>query len=284
MEWRWSMRMHVFGTIIMAAALDGSIARAVEDVPPGLKAMVRDIQLLNLINGLELSDGQRSAIAGRAREAEAARRGIEGERAAVEREYASILTELRGVLVEGRTAPEELKKRLHRAREARSRLEERLDAKLKSLSGEVEKVLEGHQTYAVTRYKPCLIPPQTGAIGQASEPDAVVKRLDKLRSMDGRTYKRMRIPMAYEALGRIRASLPPGTDLDEEKETTFILGLFEKVRSSSDADYLVKKVEFASELAGRYMPDRPSLTLAAKIAQLLLDPAVIPLLDKSRVQ
>ena len=243
---------------------------------------VRDVQLLNLINGLELTKAQKELVVIKAREAAAIRATYELAIAKNETEFVSVISELRSVLLKGGSASEELRKRLNENKKARTEIDEKLENETMAIAREVEKSLDGRQKYALEHYKPCLIPPDTANIGQADEPGGFLKKLDKLRAMTQQEYTKKRMPMAFAAYKRVKTHLPPGTDLDEEGEIEFYVGFFDKVRAMDEPQYLLKKKELAGELAERYKPKYLPLTLVAKTKNLLLDPRIPELVTPGR--
>jgi len=271
--------MFIFAACVLLFPAGAFSAPGKPDRSDETAGKVRDIQILNLINGLELTQSQKEIVVTKAREAAAIRATYELTLAKNENEFESVINELRAVLVKGGAASEELRKRLNENKKARTDIEEKIENETMALAREVEKSLDGRQKYALEHYKPCLIPPDTANIGQADEPGGFLKKLDKLRTMTPQEYTKKRMPMAFAAYKRVKTHLPPGTDLDEENEIEFYLGFFDKIRAMDEPQYLLKKKELAGELAERYKPKFLPLTLAAKAKNLLLDPRVPELVN-----
>jgi hypothetical protein len=190
-----------------------------------------------------------------------------------------VLLELRAQLLKGEQASPELKKRLHAAKTALEDLKEAESSEIDGIADSAAGILKGHQVYALEHYTPCLIPPDGTSIGQAAENDGIARKLDNLRKLPDEKYKKVRYAAAGEIYKHIQKNVPAGTALDSEAEMSFIFALLDRVRSMNAAEFSVRKEAIVSEIKDRYKARLPPLRLSARIRNLLLDPAIIPLLD-----
>ena len=253
--------------------------------PPEEKVdLHRQIQLLNLINGLELTPEQMHFILEKAVDARATREALKAQADAAELE--AILQEIRDALMAGLHVSGELRDAFFAAQEANKQLVETYRKEVLSLAKEIEEVLESHQVYALKQYTPCVIPPVgEPRIGQAGDGKAVAL-LERLRAVPTDRFElhqeriARRIMTELERRFRGRLLIP-----DREPELDRILALVEEARSLSDVAFELQKESLIQELlapyeAARSSGGRPQADVTAVIGRHLLDPAIIPLLEQ----
>jgi hypothetical protein len=126
-----------------------------------VQTLREEITLLNLLNGLNLTDEQSRNILNLAKEASAIREGSLMENAQLLAEFKAALLNLREGLADKNWKPDsELEKRAgqlnHKLKETREKTSDRLQA----LAEEAKGVLTPGQLAIVADFKPCLIPPK----------------------------------------------------------------------------------------------------------------------------
>lgn len=240
----------------------------------------RQVQLLNLINGLELTPEQMHVILERARQAQEKREAL-WDQADVEGMDA-VLEEIRDALMAGQAISPELSERFFAIRADNERLVEAYQEEAIRLAQEIEGILEEHQLYALEHYVPCVIPPPGEVrIGQAQGAGGGVAALERLRAMPARRFERHKEEIARRVLERIREHMRGAVVLlDEEAELERITGLIEEARALSDVDFELQKEALAEELLAPYRAAYPQADRTVVIARHLLDPAIIPLLEE----
>jgi hypothetical protein len=243
----------------------------------------RDVQLLNLINGLDLSAEQMQFILDRARKAEAIRtetKGVaQGNAAATSR----VLSELRETLMRGEVISSELRDEFFSVEGENHALKEEWEQEVARLALEVEETLEGHQLYALEHYVPCVIPPKGEArIGQAEDTHAGQVLLQRIRDISDAQFEASKTKIAQKVLERVLAHLPKSQvlALDQEEETEWILCFLEKVRGLEEMTFAVEKEALVEEVKSRYASPEVPVDVSAKIERHLLDPRIIPLLEE----
>lgn len=250
---------------------------------PEIADLRREVQLLNLINGLELTPEQMRFIVEKAREAQELRQELQAE-ADVE-ETTVVLEEFRATLMAGENVPPDLAQRFH-AVEGRFRAaKDTYEAELTRIAGEVEEVLEEHQLYALEQYVPCIIPPEGELrVGQARGTGGGEAMLERLRALPAEQFERHGKGIARRILERIREHMHGAVViLDEEAELERIEGLVEEARALSDVEFELQKASLVEELLASYEAARPQREPTAMIARYLLDPAIISLLEEKLV-
>jgi len=247
---------------------------------PEIAGLRREVQLLNLINGLELTPEQMRFIVEKAQEAQELRQELQAEADA--EEMTGVLEEFRATLMAGENVSPDLAEqwhivqgRLHTARDA-------YEAELTRIAGEVEEVLEEHQLYALEQYVPCVVPPEGELrVGQARGTDGGEAVLERLRALPAERFERHGKEIARRILERIREHMHGAVViLDEEAELERIAGLVEEARALSDVEFELQKESLVEELLAPYEAARPQREPTAVIARHLLDPAIIPLLEE----
>ncbi len=242
----------------------------------------RDVQLLNLINGLDLSGEQMQFILDRAREAEAIREEIKERAQGNTAATSQVLSELRETLMRGKVISSELRGEFFSVEKENQALKEEWEQEMARLALEVEETLEGHQLYALEHYVPCVIPPEGEArIGQAEDTHAGQALLQRIRDIPDAQFEARKQKIAQKVLERVLARLPKdqALALDQEEEIEWLLCFLEKVRGLDEMTFAVEKEQLVEEVKSRYGRPEGPVDVTAKIERHLLDPRIIPLLE-----
>ena len=218
-----------------------------------LHRLNKDIVLLNLINGLFLTEAQTRSLIEKIDEAETVRENFNQAMEQEEKAIYRILNDLKKILLQGEEIPEDLKKRIHEMKRIQHELEDRRGERLQTLERDVEALLTPNQKIVLETYKPCTIPPAEGNIGQSVETAAegLARLLTHVRRMPGyvyRTTKEMIIDGHLDRVERIAGLM------DAESRASWrqrIDSSLEQARVLSDQEFLVQK----GEMAKRLMPE-----------------------------
>jgi len=211
-----------------------------------------EISLLNLLNGLYLSNDQLDKLIALGDRAEAVERRALKDFVADSAPYLSGLKSLRDSLYTPTGSAPELKKAAQEAEvkhvmgprdvmaEESGRLEE-----------EARGVLSEAQVAVVEGFKPCLIPPKTlsdpVAVGQLTTTDKEEAALDVMRRMPEDLYQKRRqevVRIVLDRGEREKGKMP--ADVRRGMEGTLLKKL-DEARSLSDADFGLKKKDYAKE-------------------------------------
>jgi hypothetical protein len=248
-----------------------------------IASLGREIQLLNLINGLELSSEQMRFIIEKAEEANQIRKEMKSKAEGKAGEIIEALEELKSALMKGDNISTQIRKRVHDAQGKERKLREEYNEKIERLAVEIEGILKGHQIYALEHFVPCIIPPLGGPfIGQAEGSTHAEECLARLREMPSWKFESEKEKIAQKAIEYLKRHLPKGSIviLDEEEEKRRIISLLEEARNMSDVEFELEKARLVEELESKYEIPRPPVNVRAKIARFLLDPKIIPLLEE----
>ena len=267
--------------LLLLSSLGCQPAPVSAQAPPADEAdLQREIQLLNLINGLDLAPEQMLLILEKAQDAQSTRQALEAQADTVEMEV--ILKRIRATLMAGLTVSDELKDTFFATKGANKRLVGAYGREVMRLAQEIEGTLESHQLYALEQYIPCVITPKGALrIGQAQDGKALVV-LERLRAVPREQFELYDERIARRVLAEVerrfrgRVLIP-----DRDDELHRILALVEKARSLSDVEFLLEKEALIEELlapyeATRSSAGRPSADVTSVIGRHLLDPSHHP--------
>jgi len=272
----------VFG-VIQGWALDGE-----EGVIDQLK---RDITLLNLLNGLNLTDGQTKELLKLAREADAIRNKLKEGNKAQLKEFEDALTRLKEGLM-GRdlrpSADTERKAAIlnHRLKAIRDEgMEE-----LRVVEERVKGVLTPGQLSIVENFKPCLIPPKDlknpSRAGQAFDPAPLEGLLIRVKEIPEERFHRNKERLVSEYINRIERQHGPMTEAEREAMVEEFMAVVEKARTITDEEFALNREELAArinpgdkrmEIFRKAEAERKGLGRAGRF---LLDERIIPILEK----
>ncbi len=246
-----------------------------------LNQLHREIILLNLVNGLYLSTDQMKEIIARAEEAQQVRDDYQKEMEQKKSEIERVLEKVRNTLLRGQEIPDDFKRKVHKIEEIQHQLQDDMGEKLINLESKIKKSLTKNQLVVINTYKPCIIPPAQGKIGQSVETAAkgVVRALSRIRQMPRDRYDLMKDMFVDFQVDNFERHVGFKTSAEKEQYRQEILGIFEKVRKMSDKEFLLQK----GELAKQFIPEKSKIIRHRKnelgrVGRFLLDPALIPIL------
>lgn len=241
----------------------------------------KDIQLLNLINGLELDKRQAEFILKKAKEAEEIRKNYNERIKEKEIEFVSDLQDLRENLFQGKVVSSDLKTKVQKGNELTKKLKDSYDTRINDLAVSIKNELYSHQLYSLQEYIPCLIPPETSSrIGQVKDSKGIEKLLDNYRNMPEPVFNKRKKIFVQRSIDIIRKHLPKGFIIEEEKEGNRISAVLEKARSLNDVDFSLKKTELTKSIISEYdLPQLP-IDISIKIEKYFLSPEIVPLLQE----
>jgi len=251
-----------------------------KEKPEKTEEMRREIRLLNLINGLDLTPKQMGIILENALEYQGMRARFEKDLLNCQEEMEAALEEIRRYLRENKEIPPQAVQQYRRLdrefREDRLKIQE----EMKDLAKEIEESLELHQLYQLQEFVPCIIPPKgEKRIGQAKDYRGMTKSLERIRRIPSRIFQQRRDEIVWRTLGGLKLHAPFFSDLDEEEMKSHIELIYDEARNLEDAEFEMQKERLAEDLISPFKPEIPSNNLIRKISGFLLSAEVIPLLE-----
>jgi hypothetical protein len=240
----------------------------------------REIRLINLINGLELTPEQMQLIKGKADEFRLQADELRSLFQSKKEEVVRTLEEIRRYRLAHQDVPQPLAQRYHALDMELKKERARLEETRWRLAGEIETGLDRHQVYALEKYVPCVIPPKGDSrIGQAADVQGIANRLSRLRSLPNQAYERQRDQIIERTLEgiKLRAGQAMETE-DEEELAERIRRFYDRARGLAEVDFEVQKEKLAEEFVSLAKPKTIPLDATKKIGIFLLSLEVIPIL------
>ena len=241
----------------------------------------KEIQLLNLINGLELNNKQVEFIIQKAKEAAEIREEYNRRKQEKETEFVLVLQDLRENLLQGKVVSSDLKTKVRKSNKLIKELKDNCDKSITDLAVSIKNKLYGHQLYSLEQYVSCLIPPEeAGRIGQVKDSKGIEKLLNRARNMREPLFEKKKETFVQQSIEMIRKHLPKGFIIEEENEKNRILSIFKEARTLNDIDFALQKIELAQTIISEYeLPELPT-DISVKIEKLFLQPEIILLLKE----
>ena len=276
----------VMGALLLTSSGCASLPVAQAEGLADVGNLQREVQLLNLINGLELSADQMRFVLEKAQEAQAIRDELRDKADGNVEETVAVLSELRATLMQGETIADSSTERWFSIHGKNLELREEYQAEMTRIAQEVQAILEGHQIYALEHFVPCVIPPQGGArIGQAEDTTAAEGLLARIRAIPTARFERYKEEIARRIVEHLKSHLPRGFGLaiNEETEIARILSILEEARGLSDVEFELQKTDLVQQVKSAYELPQAPVDTCLKIERHLLDSRIIPLLEEKLV-
>ena len=270
-----------------------SIRMAVADSHEKLDQIRADINLLNLVNGLNLTSKQVGTIRSAAQQAGPTPGPRSAEQDLSARQLGEKIRALRSAksdLLSRGEVSGSTRDALRRAMRPRRTKRPRGSSDLRrSLTDTVYNVLTDAQREVLADYKPCLIPPKDlknpVRAGQASDSSRMQKMLTRLRNVPPD-----RVPFAVDRIMEgEQKHLGKLTPEERQRRKAQLLEVLDAAQQMSDADYEIEKDELAAQVEPIHVREELMKQLTSlggkdpvkrKVEQFLLDPDIVPILRK----
>lgn len=245
------------------------------------KDLRREIQIINLVNGLELSPAQKKIILNKALQSQQWRQEAQNFYLSKEAELNIILETIKNLRLENKEVPPELARQFHQLEDQLKKQKVDFQEKIASLAQEIEKALEPHQLYALQNYVPCVIPPKgESRIGQVVDVQGIGRRLARLRSLPDPLYQRRKHDIINQTIEGIKLKTGFIPDEATTADLTAKLGdFYDRLRNLSEVDFEIKKEALAKEFMELTKPKLRPLDIRQKIEIFLLAPEIISVLE-----
>jgi hypothetical protein len=255
--------------IFLSTALSGETTERVRE-------LVREVQILNLLNEFELSEIQKEEIERSITEIGEIQDRFE-KRIGDDAEVLEVgLKKTIEVLGEGKELPPSLKKDISTYTQEIKEFQREMEEDILAIVQRVEKALHPQQIQMLKEYIPCLIPPPgEGRVGQSGTDQGLVKRLEKIRNLPDHIYSKEKKNIIDRAVKKKREHSPLLEEFDEKRERERVRSLLDKVREMSDADFALQKEKLAEEYIEKEIKRDSEKDMYHKIRNYLLDPIVL---------
>lgn len=240
----------------------------------------KEIRLLNLLNGLDLTQEQMKTILADARESQRLRDEYESVLAQGRDQMEVALDSIRGYLSDNREIPPQTMRDYHsldrEVRKARIQVQERIG----ELAREIEECLEPHQIYQLQEFVPCIIPPKgEKRIGQAEDTRGLTRNLERIRRLPSHLYQQRKKEIVGRTCQGLRLHAPPYSEMDDEELRAHVESVFDRMRGLEDAEFEIHKERLAEELIFPIKPEIRASNLVRKIAGFLLSEEAVTVLE-----
>ncbi len=275
---------------------EGHCAKVLEmrEIFAGVSDLRREISLLNLINGLYLSPEQITQMLKILKKVEGKRGKYQSKAVSQAHQMEEILNEFREILGRNEEIDQDLIRRFRRAKKRQQKLKDEYRSVLMPYQDQMQGVLNENQLALIDEFKPCIVPPQDTRnpvrVGQAAgDTRNEEKLLTRVRQMDDDVYQRRNPFLIGRLIERIERRVGLFSDEERVEEEGRLSDIFKRARELSDVDFEARKGDLARELKephekalqSRHRKRRGDLD---KLAKFLLDPKLIPILEKRLTQ
>jgi hypothetical protein len=256
----------------------------------GVHDLRKEITLHNLINGLYLSQDQIVQMLAILKKVEGIREGHRAKVMSHARQMEEILTKIREIVARDEEIGEDLAREFHQAKKKGEDLRGQFHQSMIPYQDEIKGILNENQIALINDFKPCVIPPRdTGSsarIGQASGDTRMGEKfLARVRQMDEKAYQERKSFIIGRHIERVERHVGVLSDEERAEEERRVADILGKARELSDVDFEAQKGDLARELKGPHeekMQSRHRRHKGAldKVGRFLLDPKLIPILEK----
>jgi len=256
----------------------------------GVHDLRKEITLHNLINGLYLSQDQIVQMLAVLRKVEGIREEYRAKAMSHARQMEEILTKIRETVARDEEIGQELTREFHQVKKQGEGLREQFHGSMRPYQDEIKGILNANQLALINDFKPCVIPPRdtwdSARVGQASGDTRMGERfLIRVRQMDERAYQGRKSFIIERHIERVERHVGLLSDEERAEEEGRVADIFGKARELSDVDFEAQKGDLARELKGAHEKaleghHRKRKGDLDKVGRFLLDPKLIPILEK----
>jgi hypothetical protein len=243
------------------------------------ETLKREIILINLLEGLYLTPAQSEGLCNLIKKAEAARVHYKQALQIQQKEDRIVLEDLKEVRLKGNMPTDELKRHIAELKICQHQMEDELGEALIHLENEIAALLTENQRITVETFKPCLIPPAQGRVGQDTGQQAL-KMVERCRQLPQRQLGLMGPMWEEKYLNAVERHSHRLSKEEKMQLSQRFQSVVKKARNLSDADFMVQKQTLADQLT---MPEKtrpaPLKNRIEKLGNLLLDPLLLSLLQ-----
>lgn len=262
--------LHRLAVLLLGAVCAfGAVAAPVPGAPPGsddedsllpaearrIEAVKADISLLNLVNGLNLSETQVRGLLEIRAATRAVLSGLVAENADLLDEAEDTLSRYRAALEGNGRMPKGLERNAGTVDHELTEAGEQAKGELERLVGRLRAVFTPEQLQVIIEFNPCVIPPKSlkdpVRVGQArGSDDKLEEVLAQVRSAGAEQFER-ELPDKLLAELRKQARKVGGVaDRDLRAEQDRLLALFREARELSDAEFPLRLKELTERMKG----------------------------------
>ncbi|MDI6732828.1 MAG: hypothetical protein QME51_01510 [Planctomycetota bacterium] len=270
-----------------------------KDVTKIIHELFEDISLLNLINGLNLTEEQIKQILLYNKQIQLLKDQIEELNNKTIEEVILSYNELKSTLEKNEDIPKHIERRASmREQEFREMMEE-LKGAIADIERELTGILIESQIEIINTFNPCLIPPKDlknpVRAGQAENSERGLDLLRNVRKMPQELFDKEKNEIVQRHLEMIGKHVGNLTAEEKEQESKRLLKVLEKARSMSDKEFELNGPDLAKQFVseskksiGRDKELREELERIhqtrrggpSRIGRYLFNPRIVPILER----
>lgn len=241
-----------------------------------LKELTREIQILNLLNGFELTEEQTEMLKKKVRRVENLQSEFEQYLEMNGEIFEVGLEKSVEILAQGKELPPSLKKDIALNNEKVRELHREMEEEILEIAKGVEDMLAPQQVQQLKDYVPCLIPPPGKMrIGQSGGSEGLVAHLDKIRDLPENRYQDQKERIVERVVEKRKKHSSLLAEFDEEGERVRIGELLDRIRKMSDVEFALNKEAIVEEFKGEHRDQENENSVTLKIRSFLLDPIIL---------
>lgn len=257
-----------------------------------------DISLLNLINGISLTEEQIDKIIVVSRKAGEFKREYIKESEKFNKEYETKLSVLKSIIEKNQAIPASIEEGINKLEKQHKSINHSFYKDIKALEMQLDSILTDGQKLIIYGFNTCVIPPKDLSnpirAGQSNSNLVELENLlSVLRNLSGDTFIMYSESIIQDLISDQEQNLGPISDEGRQKEETRLSSVLEKSREMSDVDFEINKGQLAREMVKRYyeVSDKYNEFMEfastmhggiSKVGQYFLNPVIIPLLESHR--
>ncbi|MBI4833724.1 MAG: hypothetical protein HY811_02735 [Planctomycetes bacterium] len=256
-----------------------------------------EIMLLNLVNGLNLTDTQIPKLIDLNKKADNLRKEYESKANELAGEVLTAYQKLKEALEKNQGIPENIEQKAFRMERQIIELKKEFESKLPGYEKEAEKILTRAQLEIINTFNPCLIPPKNlkdpVRAGQANDNEMLMNLFQRIREIPDEVFERDKDKIVRKHLEMLQEHIGKLTQDEYKEEKECFLELIEEVRNMDDVEFELN----APDMATKYMERGKKLKGedlreeimqlektrrggVGKIGHFILNPAMAPILAK----
>ncbi|MEW6025981.1 MAG: hypothetical protein AB1599_01615 [Planctomycetota bacterium] len=264
-----------------------------------IRSLFEEITLLNLVNGLNLTEDQIKQILQYNKEAQLLREQMETENGRIIDNVISAYAELKSTLEKNEGIPKDIERQAFMMEQEAKRIMEELMGGVTSIEKELADMLLESQVEVINNFNPCLIPPKDlkdpVRAGQAANSEQGLDHLRRIRKIPPEVYEEKKPEIVERHLETIQKHAGKLNDEEKKREAERLIKVMDKARAMSDKDFELNGPDLAREFisgtkktVGRDKELREELEKLhqerrggpGRIGKFLINPRIVPILEK----
>lgn len=269
------------------------------DCEEQIRGLFEEIMLLNLVNGLNLTEDQIKQLLQYNKEVQTLKEQMEAENTRTLNGVINAYTKLKSTLEKNEGIPKDIEHQAFMMEQEVKRINGELMESVANIEKELTGVLIESQVEIINNFNPCLIPPKDlkdpVRAGQAANSEQGLDMLRRIRKMPPDVYEDRKSEIIDRHLENIQKHLGKLNDDEKKRESERLMKVMDKARAMPDKDFELNGPDLAREFFNdskkTLEKDKELQKEADKIRQerhggptrlgrFLLNPRIVSILEK----